>query len=563
MATDINWIIRATDQTKAAFTSIDQNINRIASGFKAIGAFTGFAVLSAGVTRMASDLLTLSSDLQDASDKLGINAESLQFLKVSAEEAGGSFEGLQSGLQYLTKLTGEAARGNEAAAKTFRLLGIDAKAFAQLSIEKRFAVLADQVSKVDDPAQRLELTLKALGRGGADLAPLLAKSADELAHLEDRFREVNGVIGQEQVKKLDELGEAWERFTNRALVGTAPLLTGTIEGFEGLIDVVKRYSAALMDDNLYLTNDGFRIGKGGKGRPGGGRGNSPSRDLSAAEMAAIAGEANPSLPGGGTKDIKEKVKASKELLSISDALHKQFLDDFDPAPVREFAGELESVGDYSARIFERTRTPFEEFMANMDKAHKALDQGMDPELYNRAVEMYQKQYASAAQNLVAITDTAASQTDRLLEDILVATNGFARDLTDVFFDATGDIGDMFKDLAETIAKALFTDSVTDPLIRAVTGSLGIKLPGLASGGPVSAGSAYIVGERGPELFLPRASGAIVPNGALGGGSPIALTINVASVDPAGAANVIASQERLIVGMVRRAMGRAGARPMLA
>lgn len=38
----------------------------------------------------------------------------------------------------------------------------------------------------------------------------------------------------------------------------------------------------------------------------------------------------------------------------------------------------------------------------------------------------------------------------------------------------------------------------------------------ASGGPVSAGSPYIVGERGPELFVPGRSGSIVPNDSLGG-----------------------------------------------
>ena len=40
--------------------------------------------------------------------------------------------------------------------------------------------------------------------------------------------------------------------------------------------------------------------------------------------------------------------------------------------------------------------------------------------------------------------------------------------------------------------------------------------GRASGGPVSAGTAYIVGERGPEMFVPSGSGSIVPNNRLGG-----------------------------------------------
>jgi len=49
-------------------------------------------------------------------------------------------------------------------------------------------------------------------------------------------------------------------------------------------------------------------------------------------------------------------------------------------------------------------------------------------------------------------------------------------------------------------------------------------PGRATGGPVSAGRAYRVGERGPELFVPTASGRIEAAGA--GVRNIAITVNV-------------------------------------
>ena len=49
-------------------------------------------------------------------------------------------------------------------------------------------------------------------------------------------------------------------------------------------------------------------------------------------------------------------------------------------------------------------------------------------------------------------------------------------------------------------------------VSAVTGFLS----GRANGGDVTAGTPYIVGERGPELFVPQSFGAIVPSGAFGG-----------------------------------------------
>jgi tape measure domain-containing protein len=55
------------------------------------------------------------------------------------------------------------------------------------------------------------------------------------------------------------------------------------------------------------------------------------------------------------------------------------------------------------------------------------------------------------------------------------------------------------------------------------------LPGRAKGGPVSSGQTYMVGERGPELFVPGRSGTIVANDKMGGGS----TNVVVNVDAKG------------------------------
>lgn len=48
----------------------------------------------------------------------------------------------------------------------------------------------------------------------------------------------------------------------------------------------------------------------------------------------------------------------------------------------------------------------------------------------------------------------------------------------------------------------------------------------ALGGAVSRGSSYIVGERGPEMFTPGASGSITPNNRLGAGKPIQVNLQL-------------------------------------
>ena len=66
--------------------------------------------------------------------------------------------------------------------------------------------------------------------------------------------------------------------------------------------------------------------------------------------------------------------------------------------------------------------------------------------------------------------------------------------------------------------------------------------GKATGGPVSMGKTYLVGEKGPELFSPGSNGTIIPNKSLGGTSS-GTTINISvsgAIDPASTARQIAN-----------------------
>jgi hypothetical protein len=80
----------------------------------------------------------------------------------------------------------------------------------------------------------------------------------------------------------------------------------------------------------------------------------------------------------------------------------------------------------------------------------------------------------------------------------------------------------------------------NPLVQGI-GNIIDKVFGgfMASGGAVTSGTSYIVGEQGPELFTPGRNGTITPNHALGGGggSVINLTVNGA-IDPEGTARAI-------------------------
>lgn len=90
-------------------------------------------------------------------------------------------------------------------------------------------------------------------------------------------------------------------------------------------------------------------------------------------------------------------------------------------------------------------------------------------------------------------------------------------------------------------------------LGSLVGSL-LGLPGRATGGNVAPGSAYVVGERGPELFVPTSAGRIETGGGVGAGRSVNVSIQV--VAPAGASHAesLRRSSRQVAQAVRRALG---------
>lgn len=88
-------------------------------------------------------------------------------------------------------------------------------------------------------------------------------------------------------------------------------------------------------------------------------------------------------------------------------------------------------------------------------------------------------------------------------------------------------------------KSLISLVAANPLVKGVSNVLSnVFGGGRAVGGPVMAGTSYLVGERGPEIFTPSSTGNITPNNKLGGGNTV-INLNVSgAIDPEGTARTI-------------------------
>lgn len=89
------------------------------------------------------------------------------------------------------------------------------------------------------------------------------------------------------------------------------------------------------------------------------------------------------------------------------------------------------------------------------------------------------------------------------------------------------------------------------LLGGLLGSL-FGLPGRATGGPVSPGSAYLVGERGPELFVPTSAGR-VETASTAGARDVRVSINLATPRGTDAPIMLKRSSRQVASAVARAL----------
>ena len=131
-------------------------------------------------------------------------------------------------------------------------------------------------------------------------------------------------------------------------------------------------------------------------------------------------------------------------------------------------------------------------------------------------------YTKAAKELVTVVSSIKGFTDTILTAFggnplsAVVGSGGSNAISGFLGIASGTMN-LLKDPVGSVKDALFN-------------TFKGFIPGLAAGGPADSNTPYIVGEKGPELFVPSTNGTVIPNNQLGAGSTYnySFTINATS-----------------------------------
>lgn len=132
-----------------------------------------------------------------------------------------------------------------------------------------------------------------------------------------------------------------------------------------------------------------------------------------------------------------------------------------------------------------------------------------------------------------------TQADSLQDSLIKLANqgidGVGQSFTDAITGAKSfadSIKSMAKSVVDSLIRILVQKYIVDAAFGAITSSFGggstpaptggggSSLPAFANGGVATGGKPAIIGERGPELFIPNRTGRVVPNDQLGGGGVV-------------------------------------------
>ena len=114
---------------------------------------------------------------------------------------------------------------------------------------------------------------------------------------------------------------------------------------------------------------------------------------------------------------------------------------------------------------------------------------------------------------------------------------------------------------EGATKAFAQGGIFGPVLAAGALAFGLglvgKMRGFEKGGRPPVGMPSIVGERGPELFVPDQAGTVVPNNQLGMGKSVTVNFNINTVDARGFNELLVNSRGTIVNLINSAVNEKG------
>jgi hypothetical protein len=179
--------------------------------------------------------------------------------------------------------------------------------------------------------------------------------------------------------------------------------------------------------------------------------------------------------------------------------------------------------EYQA-LLDLSKTALDLHKEDLDLIHLLYKEGIIP-----SVEEYAIALQAANERFAKTQEKTGEVLDGMSEFAIQASRNIQSQFADFLFDPFDEgLEGMLKGFGETLRR-MAAEALAANIMESIMGSFGggggegfgaffasLFGGGKAAGGPVSAGVPYLVGERGPEMIVPRTASTVIPNHELGG-----------------------------------------------
>lgn len=555
MAEDVKITISAFDKTKKGFSSATKGLQAVAGAvFNAKTAIVGL-VGAAGFGAIITSSLKATDTLSKTAAKIGTTTEALAALRYAADLTGVATQTMDMALQRFTRRTAEAATGTGEAKGAIKELGINAQELNRMPLDKRMIVLADAFEKVESESDRLRLAFKLFDSEGAALVNTLSQGSDGLKEMLGEAKVLGLTMSGSAAKGVEDANDSLTKLqslfkgvTDQTVAAFAPAIEMIVERFTGFL---QRSIEAKGGIEAFARSLAIDL-------------------LNGVKTALIAFE---SLANGFIKVYTSSIKLKNELkdtfnVGLQDS--KEYREDLD-----KLDDKIERIKNAAGMSVQAQLRATDLLMARRKEILKLYQQAQDAEeaetvkpvdWVSGVIEQIDgaisslKEFEAVAVELPAVIVPALNDIElgfKSWSDSIPDMNTNLQNLTKQGLDGLTDsltagitgaanfadaMKSMAKSVVDSLIKMLIQKYIVDAAFGAITAGFGGGGGGggtgdlstlsfgrpKAIGGSVQAGSSYMVGERGQEMFVPNQNGSIIPNNKLGGetGVTVNQTINV-------------------------------------
>ncbi len=564
----LQFDINAKDKTKRAFSSLKNGLKGVSKAI--FNMKTGLAAVAgvAGLGLLIRNSLKSIDKLGKLSRQVFISTEDLSAFRLAADLGGTSLEAFAKGARTMAiGINDWLVKGTGIAKEAFEQLGItqDDLRATNNDLMAQFELVANALRNVEGGTNKTAIAYKLFGGRNIELLTAIERGTDGMQEMAEEAKRFGLVLTTEMVKSVEDANDSMSRtkslFTgvsNHMTVALAPAIEKVSDTLrDTLLMHIEKTHGSMEDFGKWLGTTFINV----IGKIGTGfikikyRILDFTNELSNMEAKAYnLGTALLMAVGEWGLALSREIKHTTETLKSNQE------------------EMLQEIVNWNATIFDLTQTR----VKNEKDAEVEITNNEKKEIDKRG-QQYEDWLNRKSKLTSLFINVQESQAKKEREIRQQAKEDIRSNLEGTLTILSGHSEKAFKMLkAHKIAEAIVNTysavmkafaTVPYPLNYLAAGSalaFGMaqvsqiraqKFTPRRQGGLVSENKPYMVGEGGPETFIPNTAGTIVPSGI--GGQNVNVNFTINAVDTAGFQALLANERGMIVSMINSAVNQQG------